>query len=161
MLNRIFPERIDNDYRGHKIALWLFGIVILIRIAIALGSIFNGYGAASGADGIPLDSFPTAASQTILSLFGLLGLSRLLLGLLCILAIVRYRSMVPLLFLLLLLEQLSRQAVLYFLPVPRAGDPPVSTINLIILGLLALGLILSLIDRARANPPSKASGPPG
>lgn len=149
MLARIFPARIDNDFRGPKLALWLFGIVVLMRVAIALGSIFNGYGAASGADGIPLDSFPPAASQTILSLFASLGLSRLMLGLLCVLALTRYRSMIPLLFLILLVEQLSRQAILYFLPVPREGSPPVSVINLVLLGFMVVGLALSLWPRPR------------
>ncbi|MGI8618355.1 MAG: hypothetical protein ACR2L6_04600 [Gemmatimonadaceae bacterium] len=161
MLARILPERIDNDYRGHKLALWFLGLVLLVRIAIALGSIFNGYGAASGPDGIPLASFPPAASQTIVSLFALIGISRLMLAAFAVLALIRYRALVPLMFLLLLLEQAGRQVALYYLPVPRVGEPPVSVINIVPLGLMIVGFVLSLMNRAGPDPLTKASGTPG
>ncbi|MGK2933621.1 MAG: hypothetical protein ACSLFE_00045 [Gemmatimonadaceae bacterium] len=147
MLSRLFPQRMDNDYRGYKIALVIFGLVVAVRIAIGFGSIVNGYGAATGPDGIPLDTFPPAATQTILSLFAMLGLSRLLLSLLCILVLIRYRAMVPLMFAVLLIEQLGRQAIVYFLPIPRVGAPPVSVIHLTLLGLMVVGLGLSLLSR--------------
>lgn len=150
MIARLFPVTADNSYRGHRIAFWILGVVLLMRIAIALGSIFNGYGAASGADGIPLDSFPQAASQTILSLFALIGISRLMLAAFAIVILIRYRALVPLMFFLLLLEQGGRQLALYFLPVPRVGDPAVSVINLVLLGLMLAGLALSLWPRTPA-----------
>lgn len=147
MLARFFPATADNSYRGPKLALWILGLVVLVRIAISFGSIVNGYGAASGPDGIPLDSFPAAASQTIISLFAMLGLSRLLLGLLCVLVLIRYRAMVPLMFAVLLIEQVGRQAIVYFLPIPRVGAPPVSMIHLTLLALMVVGLGLSVISR--------------
>lgn len=147
MLSQLFPDRLDNSYRGYKLALVILGLLALVRIAIGLASIFNGYLAASSADGIPLDTFPPAATQTILSLFAMLGLSRLLLGLLCILVLIRYRAMVPLMFAVLLVEQLGRQAIVYFLPIPRVGAPPVSVIHLTLLALMVVGLGLSLLTR--------------
>jgi hypothetical protein len=33
VLNRILPERIDNRYRGHRLALWLFVPIILQKLA--------------------------------------------------------------------------------------------------------------------------------
>lgn len=151
MLDRLLPVRFDNTYRGSKIALSFFGAVVLVRIAIGFGSIFNGYGAATGPDGIPLATFPDAASQTVVSLFAMLGLSRLLLGLLCVLALIRYRSMVPLLFLVLLIEQLGRQLVMTWLPIPRVGEPPVSMLHWTLLVLIVAGLGLSLLPRPGAR----------
>ena len=58
--------------------------------------------------------------------------------------LIRYRALVPLMFALLLLYQLSRKLILYYLPIPRTGTPPVSAINLVILGLMIVGLVLSL-----------------
>ena len=46
MLNKILPQRIDNTYRGHRLALWLFIPLLLMKTAIALGTIFNGRNAA-------------------------------------------------------------------------------------------------------------------
>jgi hypothetical protein len=44
---------------------------------------------------VPVDTFPSAAAQTVVSLFALPGLSQFMICLLCTLVLVRYRSMVP------------------------------------------------------------------
>src|SRR5262245_63488258 len=129
MLDRIFPPQFDNAYRGHRLALWLFGLLVVVRLGIALGSILNGYQAASSADGIPLDTFPPAASQAVVTLFALLGLVHLMLLLVCILALVRYRTMIPLMFVLLLLEYLCRRLVLLLMPIAGTGAAPGLLIN--------------------------------
>lgn len=30
MFDRLLPQQLDNDYRGHKVALWLSGLVVLL-----------------------------------------------------------------------------------------------------------------------------------
>ena len=144
MFNQLLPQRVDNTYRGHKLALWLFGLLLLMKIAMSLNSIFNGYSVASSADGIPLDTFTPAAARTVVSLFALLGLSSFVICLLCILVLARYRSMIPLMFALLLLEYLSRKLILQFLPIVRTGTPPGFYVNLVLLALMIVGLALSL-----------------
>ena len=154
IFDRLFPARADNNtYRGSTLALWVFGLLVLVRSAIGLGSIFNGHAAASSADGIPLDTFTPAGAQTVLALFGLLGVSQVVFSVLCIVVLVRYRALIPLMFALLLLYQLSRKLILYFLPIPRTGAPPVSAINLAILGLMIVGLALSLRSQAGLRSP--------
>lgn len=149
MFNHLLPHRIDNTYRGHRLALWLFGLVVLMRSAIGLNSIFNGYTVASSADGIPLDTYPAAAAATVVSLFALLGLSTLVLSSLSVLALMRYRSMIPLMLVLLVLEHLGKRLILYVMPIVRSGMPPGSAMNLILLALLFVGLGLSLWSRGQ------------
>jgi hypothetical protein len=149
LTDRLLPQRVDNTYRGYKLALWLFGAVVLMKLAMSLNSISNGYVVASSADGIPLDTFPSAAAQTVVALFAIWGLAHLVICLLCILVLVRYRSMVPLMLALLLLEHLSRKLILQFLPIVRTGTPPGFFINVILLALMIVGLALSL--RSQSN----------
>lgn len=151
MLNRILPRQFDNDYRGHRLALWLFGAVILVKLGISLATIFNGHEAASSADGIPLDTFTPAGAQVVVSLFAIWGLAQLVICLFCILALARYRAMIPLLFALLLLEYLGKKVILYFLPIVKTGAPPGSVINLVLLGVMIIGLALSLWARAKSE----------
>ncbi len=153
MFNQLLPKRIDNTYRGYTPALWIFGLLMFMRVAISLNSILNGHTVASTADGIPLDTLTPAGAQTVVSLFALLGLSRLVISLLGILALARYRAMVPLMFALLLLEHLSRTLILQVLPIPRAGTPPGSMVNLVLLALMVVGLALSV--RRQESLPAK------
>jgi hypothetical protein len=147
MFSQLFPQRFDNNYRGYKLALWLFALLMFMKLAIGLNSIFNGYSVASSADGIPLDTFTPAAAQTAVALFALLGLSHVMICLLCILVLVRYRAMIPFLFALLLLEHLGKRLILHLLPIPRAGASPGFAVNLVLLALMILGLALSLRSR--------------
>lgn len=144
MFDRLFPQLVDNTYRGYKLALWLFALLVFMKVAMSLNSIFNGYMVASSADGIPLDTFTSAGARTVVSLFALLGLSHLMICLLCILVLTRYRSLVPLMFALLLLEHLSRKLILLFLPIVRTGTPPGFFVNLVLLAVMMVGLALSL-----------------
>ena len=65
MLNRLLPRQVDNTYRGYKLALWLFALVVLVKVAMSVNSIFNGHTVASSADGIPLDTFTPAGAQAV------------------------------------------------------------------------------------------------
>jgi hypothetical protein len=144
MLNQLLPTRVDNTYLGQKLALWLFGVIVLMKTAMSVNSIFLGHKIATTADGIPLDTFPPAAADAIVSMFAIWGFAHFMICLLCILVLFRYRAMVPFMFLFLLLEHLGRKLVLYFIPIDRSGTPPGTYVNLILLGVMIAGLVLSL-----------------
>src|SRR5438874_12662174 len=98
MFEQLLPARIDNTYRGASVALWLFGVVLLLKLIMSVNSIFNGYSVATTADGVPLQSFPPAAVQVVVYMFAAWGLAHFVISLLGVLALIRYRAMVPLLF---------------------------------------------------------------
>ena len=147
MFNQLLPRQIDNTYRGHKLALWLLGLVVLVRFIQSLVLLFNGYSVVMSADGIPLDTYPPAAAQTIVALFSLAAVSRLFILLLCVLALVRYRRAIPFMFALLLLSYLAGQLLLQFVPMVRTGAPRAQTVNLVLFALMIIGLALSLWRR--------------
>jgi hypothetical protein len=144
MFGQFLPQRIDNSYRGHKLALWLFALVVFMKTSIGLGTIFNGRNTAITADGIPLDTFTPAGAQAFLSVIAIWGLAQVMIGLLCILVLVRYRAMVSFMFSLLLLEHLSRKLILFVMPIAKTGTPPGFFINLALVALMIVGLVLSL-----------------
>jgi hypothetical protein len=148
MLDQLLPRRIDNSYRGHPLALWLFVPVVVVKTGIALGTIFNGRGAAQSADGIALDTFGEGGAQAVLALLAIWGLSQLVFSVLGLLALFRYRAMIPFIFVLLLLEHLLRRWILLVKPIARTGTPPGLYINLALIGLTIVGLALSLRWRA-------------
>jgi hypothetical protein len=151
MLSRLFPRRIDNSYSGSGIALWLLALVVLVKAAMSLNAIFNGYLVASSADGIPLDTFSPAAARTVVALFAIWGVAHLTFCVLGILVLVRYRGIVPALFALLLFEHLSRRVVFHFLPVAKVGTGAGTYVNLGLVAVMVVGLGLSLWNSGSAR----------
>ena len=147
MFDQLFPRPIDNTYRGHKAGLWLFGLVVGVRILQSLVVIFNGYSTAINADGIPLDTYPPAAVQTAVALFAQASLWRLTFCSVCVLVLARYRSAVPLMFAVLMLNFLAAQLLFRFVPLVRTGTPPGPYVNLAQFALTVIGLVLSLRSR--------------
>jgi len=122
-VNRIFPKQIDNHYRGHKFALWLFYPITFMNVAIALVGIFASDGGAQSADGIPLDTFGAGGAQAVVPVVAHLGLAKLLLGLLFVLALFRYRSMIPLMYVLIVVDYLGHKGILLLKPNVSVGTP--------------------------------------
>lgn len=149
MINRLFPKQADNRFEGHRAALWLLGLYIALKVVMGVNSIFNTESVAVGADGIPLDSYGPAAARQVLTLFALTSLGQLVLALVGLTVLVRYRSLVPLIFAVLLGEQLARRLIVQGFAI-EDGSPGLY-INLGLMALLALGLLLSLV-RPRRKP---------
>lgn len=144
MFDKLFPRRLDSTYRGDKPALWLFGLVVSVKIAQSLGAIFDGYTTAIVADGIPLDTFSPAAGHAMLSVFARLGLRHLMFCLFGLLVLVRYRALIPLMFALFLLELVGVKVILWFMPMIGTGTPIGSYVNLALIAVAAVGFALSL-----------------
>lgn len=151
MLNQLLPRQADHHYQGHKLALWLFGALMVLKTVISINSMINGDVVASSADGIPLDTYPAGAAATIVSLFALSGLRQLTFCLIGLVVLVRYRTLVPLMFALLLLEHAGRQVILQVLPISRTDRPPGAMVTMVLLAITVVGLGLSMWRR-RAKP---------
>ena len=147
MLGRIFPKQLDNDYRGYSLAIFLLALIVLAKVAISVNTIVNTRFVIETADHVPLDSFGAGAAATIVFLFKAWGLAHLLLAALGLLAMIRYRAMIPLAYLVLLLEHIGRKTFIMIAPVPIASsgsEPSLAfVINLLLLGGMLIGFALS------------------
>lgn len=144
MDNLFLPRSIDNRYRGRKLALWIFWVVVLVRAAQGVSLLVNGPSIVREADGIPLETFPPAAAQSVVAMFVLSGSARLVLSVMALLVFIRYRSAVPLVLALLALDQAAKQLLLYAYPLYRVGNPIGPTVNGVLLFLTITGLVLSV-----------------
>ncbi|MBL6936309.1 MAG: hypothetical protein ISS15_13355 [Alphaproteobacteria bacterium] len=154
MPSLLLPRQIDNTFRGWRLGLWLFVPVLIVRLGIGFQSAFNARETAMNADGIPLNLYGEAGANEAVALFALLGFAGLLIALLGVLVLVRYRSMIPLMYLLFLLHQLGNKVLNALHPTLSggaktvAGGVPVASIVVYgLLGLAVLGFVLSLIPR--------------
>jgi hypothetical protein len=155
LLKTIFPATIDNRFAGHWLALWLFVPLVLLRLVIGTNSMVMTASVAMGADGIPLNTFSPPAAAVTLALFSLLGLSDLILALLCALALFRYRAMIPLLYLLLVVQLIGGRVLSVVYPIAHAGATTVGSsgisagmiVSYSLMALTVLGFILSLAGK--------------
>src|ERR1035441_2003817 len=60
----------------------------------------------------------------VVALFAIWGLAQLVFSVFGVLALTRYRAMIPLLFVLMLPEHLARRWMLLVKPIARTGTPP-------------------------------------
>ena len=152
MLERIFPRRIDNNFRGHWLATWLLVPILLLRGIIGFNSIFFARAIATSADGIPLDKYGADGAQMVISIFALLGLFFLLFALLGVVVLIRYRAMIPFMYLLLLAQQLGSKALLWVYPTVRAGSSSFSSVLVLtVLAMTFAGFLLSLVRRPESS----------
>lgn len=158
MWNRIFPKVIDNTYRGHWLGLVLFVLVIVLRTTQGINSMVITRSVITGADAIPLDTFSQPAANTLISVFALLGVSSVIVSLIGLIALVRYRAMIPLLFLVIFVSQIGGRLILLIYPIARsadlsmnyAGQPIGFWFNLGVMAVTGIGCFLAIAGRSRA-----------
>jgi hypothetical protein len=147
VLDQILPRRFDNTYRGHPLAIWLLVLIVVVKTGTALSAIFDGRNMLQSADGIPVDRFGGGGAEVVIALIAILGLSQLMFSALSVLALTRYRAMIPLLFVLFLLERLVRDSILLVKPIARTGAPLTIYVNGVLLAVMIVALALSLRRR--------------
>jgi hypothetical protein len=150
MLSRIFPRRFDNEFPGSRLAIWLF--VPLVFMKFMMG--FNSFVAVS-ADGLDLAAYGPRGAEAVLSMYVPLGLSMMLLALIGVAALVRYRSMIPFLYLVLLVQQVAGKGLATLHPIGRSGPASTHTASAFVLaalGVTLVGFVLSLWSPSRPQP---------
>jgi hypothetical protein len=142
MVSTLFPRVVDNHYPGRRLGLWLFAIMLL-KILMGLNVMLNAPDVARSADGVPVDAFAAPAAAAFSFSFAAWGLCQLVLGLGVLVVLLRYRSVVPLAFLFLLVEQGGRMLLKLRWPVERLTAPG-GSINVVLTAILVIGFALSL-----------------
>ena len=137
----LLPAQIDNTIRGTKIPFYIFtlyAIVSTVRSCIHLLSSDGGAGTIAGMD------LSVAGADGIIFAFAFWGSSQLLFAMIQLLAVIRYRSLIPFMWLMLALEILLRELVGKMKPVTFAHTPPGAIGNQIILPLAVVMVVWSL-----------------
>lgn len=151
MSGGLFPRQFDNDYRGRRLALWLLAPIILVKAAMGANTVLNTRFVIDTADAIPLADFNAGAQEAIIFMYQAWGLCLFLLAMLGLVALIRYRSMTPLVFLLLTVENIARRVIYMADPFSFAAPPLTPStgalINYALMVLLATGFLLSLWNR--------------
>jgi hypothetical protein len=129
---RLLPKALDNRYRGHPAALWILGLLLFFKGLINLGSLVDparGY----VADGIPLGAYPPSAAQAVVGVGAFLDAEG--------------RAMVPLMYLVLVIEFLAHKGVGMWRPIVRTAEYSGSFVTLGMFALTLAGLVLAMTGK--------------
>ena len=144
MLNKILPRIVDNDYRGYKAALWFFYLLAIVTVVRSLIHMFKHDGGAQSIATIPLDTYTQGGSQAVIFLFAYWGLSQLMFGLLYVVVGLRYKSLIPLMYLTLIIEYAGRFGLSFYKSIETVGQAPGGVANMILPIVCLVMFFLSL-----------------
>lgn len=137
----LLPAQADNAIRGAKPPVYVF---MLIALASTVRSLIHLLAPDGGAGSIAGMDLSVAGADAIVFSFALWGSAQLIYAMVQLVVVFRYRSLVPLMYVLLMLETLLRMFVGHSRPVVFRHTPPGAIGNYVILPLAALMLAWSL-----------------
>lgn len=142
---KLLPNQIDNIFRGKKISQYAFLIITVVTIVRSLIHVFAPDGGAQSIATIPLDNYSTEAAATVILIFSFWGLSQLLMGLVYIGVYVKYKSLIPVMYVLLIIEYAMRIVIGQMKPIVTTGTAPGSIGSWVMVPVCIVLLILSLL----------------
>jgi len=139
-VSRLLP-RDPSSYIGAMIAFWLTALYLL---AITVRSCIHLFSADGGAQSIATIDTRVAGGGNIVAIFGQWGATQLLLALLLWVLLLRYRGLLPLVVLVLLVEPVLRALSGHLKPLETMGTAPGAALNWYAVPVLAVLLYLAL-----------------
>ncbi len=144
MWNKVFPQPADNVYRGHKIALWVFYLLTTMTIVRSCIHMFKDDGGAQSIATIPLDTYTNGGAEAVIFLFAYWGLSQVMFGLLYLIVALKYKSLIPLMYLSLILEYGGRFGLSFYKSIETMGQAPGGVGNMVLPFLCLIMFFLSI-----------------
>jgi len=142
IVETVLPGQISNDFKGHKLVLYVFIVILAMTLVRSLIHVFAPDGGAQSIAGFPLNTYPEAASSLIVLIFSLWGASQLLMGFVYLLVLIRYKSLIPLMYVLIFIEYSSRLLIGFFKPAVSTHVVPGGVGDYIMIPLSLLMLVL-------------------
>lgn len=139
---KIFPKTVDANYTGYKISMWIFRCLAVISTVRSCIHLFAADGGANSIATLDL----TYGAENIIFAFALWGLSQLIYALIQLLVAFRYKTLIPFMYVLLIIETIGRMSIGYIKNPIYAQTPPGAIANYIILPLAIAMLICSVWD---------------
>lgn len=156
MLERLFPRSLDNTFPGHPVSLWVFYALTAMTLWRSQHHIFASDGGAQSIATIPLDSYSQGASETIIGIFALWGHAQLGMAFIMLIACIRYKALIPLLWLFAVFEYSGRFAISLYKPIETVGIAPGENGNMILPWIALIMLAIALWPRKNGQGETKA-----
>jgi hypothetical protein len=136
---RVFPKQLDNSFRGNRIAVIVFALITVFTLARSCIHIFAPDGGASSIAGI---NTSVEGGSNVISMFAFWGLAQLLMGLVYLAVLLRYKSLIPFMYMLIIIEYSGRVLIGMVKPLIVSHTPPGAIGDYILIPLAIMMLML-------------------
>lgn len=140
-ISLLLPATADNVIRSPKPPVYVFMLIAIVSTVRSLVHLLAPDGGAGSIAGMDLQ---VSGAGEVVFAFALWGSAQLVYALIQMVVAFRYRSLVPLMYVLLIVETLLRMLVGHTKPVVFRHTPPGAIGNYVMLPLAALMLVWSL-----------------
>ena len=142
---KLLPTPVDNNFRGVKLSQYAFLLITAVTIVRSLIHVFAPDGGAQSIATIPLDTYSEAAAAAVILIFSYWGLSQLLMGFVYLGVYIRYKSLIPAMYVLLIIEYAMRIVIGQMKPIVTTGTAPGSVGSWVMVPVCVVLLVFSLI----------------
>jgi hypothetical protein len=143
VLKKLLPDKAENAYKGYKIAEITF---LIITIVTVVRSLIHFLAPDGGAASIATIDLNVEGGSIIVGIFALWGASQLLMGIVYLIIYFRYKNLIPLMYLFIIIEYAMRILVGIMKPIETVGIAPGAVGNYIIIPLAVAMFFLSILD---------------
>ena len=123
-MKKLIPEKIENKIPKNKFVYYFCWLLVGFNFFRSLEHIFAEDGGAESIAGIPLSSYSPEAANNIVSIFAQWGFSQLVLACILLFVVLKIRELIPLMLLIIALENILRVGIGLYKPLIISADPP-------------------------------------
>ena len=123
-MKKLIPEKIENKIPKNKFVYYFCWLLVGFNFFRSLEHIFAEDGGAESIAGIPLSSYSPEAANNIVSIFAQWGFSQLVLACILLFVVLKIRELIPLMLLIIALENILRVGIGFYKPLILSADPP-------------------------------------
>ena len=123
-MKKLIPKTIENKIPSNNLSITFVGYWLRSILFRSLEHIFSEDGGAESIAGIPLSSYSPDAANNIVSIFAQWGFSQLVLTCILLLVILKIREFIPLMLLIIAIENIFRAGIAFYKPLILSEAPP-------------------------------------
>jgi len=151
MKEALFPKTADNNYKGHKLAKWILYFYIFKSFFAGCVHMFAVDGGAQSIGSIALDTFTKGGADSFITMFAMWGMEQLVIGLIAVVILWRYKSLIPMLWGIYAIEYIGRGIVPLIKPgLVTAHTPPGAAADFVLIPLTICMFVLALYTSRKA-----------
>jgi hypothetical protein len=152
VMNTLFPEVADNVFKGNRIAYWVLWFYVFKSIFAGFVHMFASDGGAQSIGSVKLDSFTQGGADSVVTMFGLWGMEQFVIGLIVLVILWRYKSLIPLAWAIYAVEYSGRALSHEFTPgLVTEKTPPGVMVDTLLVPLAIVMLIFAIYTQKESK----------